>query len=103
MSPLSKPTVIKKNKKENKKSKETSPTPPKPSIIKVPSRKPKIDPRVIQKGLEYIDRIDDKEKREYILKRLENLQSGQNNLDRKIDSNERRRQYDERRNESKKR
>ena len=40
---------------------------------------------------------DDKEKREYILKRLEGLQSGQNTLNRKIDTNERRRQYDERR------
>ena len=37
-----------------------------------------------------------KEKREYILQRLEKLQSGQQNIDRKIDSNERRRQYDER-------
>ena len=66
-------------------------------MVKVPSRRPKIDPRIIQKGLEYIDRIDDKEKREYILKRLEGLQSGQNTLNRKIDTNERRRQYDERR------
>ena len=38
-----------------------------------------------------------KEKREYILQRLERLQSGQQKLDSKIDSNERRRQYDERR------
>ncbi len=72
------------------------PATPKPNVVTVPSRRPKIDPRVIQKGLEYIDRIDDKEKREYILQRLERLQSGQDKLDRKIDSNERRRQYDER-------
>ena len=107
ISPLSKPTVIKKDKKESSKresskSVKVSPTPPQPSIIKVPSRRPKIDPRIIQKGLEYIDRIDDKEKREYILKRLEGLQSGQSSLNRKIDTNERRRQYDERRNENKK-
>ena len=56
----------------------------------------KIDPRIIQRGLEYLDKVEDKEKREYILQRLEKLQSGQQNLDRKIDSNERRRQYDER-------
>jgi len=101
LSPLSKnaaPTVIKKDSKNNKdKNKNITTAAPKASVIKVPSRRPKIDPRVIEKGLEYIDRIDDKEKREYILKRLEGLQSGQNNLDRKIDTNERRRQYDERR------
>ena len=96
--PKGSPTVIKKDSKNNKdKNKNIAPPTPRPSIVKVPSRRPKIDPKVIQKGLEYIDRIDDKEKREYILKRLEGLQSGQNNLDRKIDTNERRRQYDERR------
>ena len=90
-----KPTVIKKKEDKSKSTKAAKPA-PKANIVTVPSRRPKIDPRVIQKGLEYIDRIDDKEKREYILQRLEKLQSGQNNLDRKIDSNERRRQYDER-------
>ena len=90
-----KPTVIKKKEDKSKSTKAAQPA-PKANIVTVPSRRPKIDPRVIQKGLEYIDRIDDKEKREYILQRLERLQSGQNNLDRKIDSNERRRQYDER-------
>ena len=87
----------KRGKYNKDKNKNIAPPTPRPSIVKVPSRRPKIDPKVIQKGLEYIDRIDDKEKREYILKRLEGLQSGQNNLDRKIDTNERRRQYDERR------
>ena len=91
-----KPTIIKK-KDDKSKPVKTTPTTPKPNVVTVPSRRPKIDPRVIQKGLEYIDRIDDKEKREYILQRLERLQSGQDKLDRKIDSNERRRQYDERR------
>jgi hypothetical protein len=91
--------VIKKDSKDDKnKNKEKKSAPaPRPSVVKVPSRQPKIDPRIIQKGLEYIDRIDDKEKREYILKRLEGLQEGQSSLNRKIDSNERRRQYDERR------
>ena len=91
-----KPTVVKKDSKSDKNKKISSPT-PKPSVVTVPSRRPKIDPRIIQKGLEYIDRIDDKEKREYILQRLERLQSGQEKIDRKIDSNERKRQYDERR------
>ena len=60
-----KPTVIKKNSKDNKdKNKNITPPTPKPSVVKVPSRRPKIDPKIIQKGLEYIDRIDDKEKRE---------------------------------------
>ena len=92
------PTVVKKKEKKDSKDKSVKLTPavPKPNVVKVPSRVPKVDPRIIQKGLEYIDRIEDKEKREYILERLERLQSGQQSLDRKIDSNERRRQYDER-------
>jgi hypothetical protein len=92
------PTVVKKKEKKDSKDKSVKLTPavPKPNVVKVPSRVPKVDPRIIQKGLEYIDRIEDKEKREYILDRLERLQSGQQSLDRKIDSNERRRQYDER-------
>jgi hypothetical protein len=96
---FNRPTVIKKDSKDDKnKNKEKKSAPaPRPSVVKVPSRQPKIDPRIIQKGLEYIDRIDDKEKREYILKRLEGLQEGQSSLNRKIDTNERRRQYDERR------
>ena len=72
------------------------PASPKPNVITVPSRQPKVDPRIIQRGLEYLDKVEDKEKREYILQRLERLQSGQENIDRKIESNERRRQYDER-------
>ena len=99
-----KPTIIKKkdDKRELVKIAAPAPTTPKPNVITVPSRRPKIDPKIIQKGLEYIDRIDDKEKREYILQRLERLQSGQDKLDRKIDSNERRRQYDERSRDRKK-
>ena len=89
------PTIIK---KKDDKSKEVKvmPQAPKANVVTVPSRRPKIDPRIIQKGLEYLDKVEDKEKREYILQRLEKLQSGQQNLNRKIDSNERRRQYDER-------
>jgi len=93
-----KPTVVKK-KDDKGKSTKAVPANPKANIVTVPSRRPKIDPRIIQKGLEYIDRIDDKEKKEYIIQRLERLQSGQDKLDRKVDSNERRRQYDERRRE----
>ena len=89
------PTIIK---KKDDKSKEVKvmPQAPKANVVTVPSRRPKIDPRIIQKGLEYLGKVEDKEKREYILQRLEKLQSGQQNLNRKIDSNERRRQYDER-------
>ena len=89
------PTVVKKKDSKTKEVK-ISPVTPKPNVVTVPSRVPKVDPRIIQKGLEYIDKIEDKEKKEYILQRLERLQAGQQNLDRKIDSNERRRQYDER-------
>jgi hypothetical protein len=90
-----KPTVVKKKDDKNKSIK-TVPSIQKANIVTVPSRRPKIDPKIIQKGLEYIDRIDDKEKREYILQRLESLQGGQEKIDRKIETNERRRQYDER-------
>ena len=90
-----KPTVVKKKDDKNKSIK-TAPSIQKANIVTVPSRRPKIDPKIIQKGLEYIDRIDDKEKREYILQRLESLQGGQEKIDRKIETNERRRQYDER-------
>jgi len=89
------PTVIKKKDSKDKSVKIT-PAVPKPSVVKVPSRTPRVDPKIIQRGLEYLDKVEDKEKREYILERLERLQSGQYNLDRKIDTNERRRQYDER-------
>tara|TARA_R100000005_G_scaffold70909_1_gene38451 strand:- start:12 stop:491 length:480 start_codon:yes stop_codon:yes gene_type:complete len=97
-----KPTIIKKKDDKRELVKSAAPTPPKPNVITVPSRRPKIDPRIIQKGLEYIDKIDDKEKREYILQRLERLQSGQEKIDRKIEANERRRQYDERSRDRKK-
>lgn len=91
-----KPTIIKK-KDDKDKSIKASPPAPKANIVTVPSRRPKVDPRIIQRGLEYLDKVEDKEKREYILQRLERLQSGQEKIDRKIDSNERKRQYDERR------
>ena len=91
-----KPTVIKK-KDDKSKSVKITPATPKPNVVTVPSRRPKLDPRIIQRGLEYLDKVEDKEKREYILQRLERLQSGQEKIDRKIETNERRRQYDERR------
>ena len=92
------PTVVKKkDSKDKNKEIKIMPAAPKPNVVTVPSRSPKVDPRIIQKGLEYLDKVEDKEKREYILQRLERLQSGQQKLDSKIDSNERRRQYDERR------
>ena len=91
-----KPTVIKK-KDDKSKSVKITPATPKPNVVTVPSRRPKVDPRIIQRGLEYLDKVEDKEKREYILQRLERLQSGQEKIDRKIETNERRRQYDERR------
>ena len=66
-----------------------------PQVVTVPSRRPQIDPRIIEKGLEYLSKTEDNEKREYLLKRLESLQSGQSKIKSDIDSNERRRQYDE--------
>ena len=94
--PANKPTIVKK-KDDKSKSVKITPQTPKANVVTVPSRRPKIDPRIIQRGLEYLDKVEDKEKREYILQRLERLQSGQEKIDRKIETNERRRQYDERR------
>ena len=80
--------------KDFRKSTPTLPT-PRPQIVTVPSRRPQIDPRIIEKGLEYLSKTEDNEKREYLLKRLESLQSGQSKIKSNIDTNERRRQYDE--------
>ena len=89
------PTIVKK--KDKKKSVKITPATNQPNVIKVPSRRPQIDPRIVQKGLEYIDKIEDKEKKEYILNRLERLQSGQDSIKTDVKKNEQRRQYDERR------
>ena len=62
------------NKKEEKK---ISPQIPKPQIVTVPSRKSQVDPRIIEKGLEYLSKMEDGEKRDYLLKRMESLQSGE--------------------------
>jgi len=80
------------SKKEEKKS---APAPAKAHIVQVPSRRPQIDPRIIEKGLEYLSKTDDNEKKEYIMKRLESLQTGQHRIKSDQDQNERRRQYDE--------
>ena len=107
------PTIVKKDdrgrddrKKEEKK--EAKKYEPRPSVVKVPSRNRGItDPRMqsmMERGLEYLNKIDDEEKRDQIMKRLESLQSGQYRLKSEMDQNERRRQYDEwrkRRSESK--
>ena len=69
--------------------------PSEPQVVTVPSRRPQIDPRIIEKGLEYLSKTEDNEKREYLLKRLESLQSGQSKIKSDIDNNERRRQHDE--------
>jgi len=87
----------KRSRSSSKESKSKTPTPPtpRPQIVRVPSRKPQIDPRIIEKGLDYLSKTDNDEKKEYVLKRLESLQSGQNHIKSDIDRNERRRQYDE--------
>jgi len=82
-----------KNSKESKKP--AAPAPARAHIVQVPSRRPQIDPRIIEKGLEYLSKTEDNEKKEYIMKRLESLQSGQHKIKSDQDQNERRRQYDE--------
>jgi type II secretory pathway component PulC len=79
-------------KKEEKKS---SPPSIKAQVVTVPSRRSQVDPRIIEKGLEYLSRMEEGEKRDYLLKRMESLQSGQRQIKSDIDQNERRRQYDE--------
>jgi hypothetical protein len=64
-------------------------------VVTVPSRRPKVDPRIIEKGLEYLSKMEDGERKESMLKRIESLQSGQGKIKSDIDRNERRRQYDE--------
>ena len=54
--------------------------PSEPQVVTVPSRRSQIDPRIIEKGLEYLSKTEDSEKREYLLKRLESLQSGQHKI-----------------------
>ena len=84
------------DKKEDKKEeKKSSPPSIKAQVVTVPSRRPQVDPRIIEKGLEYLSRMEEGEKRDYLLKRMESLQSGQRQLKSDIDQNERRRQYDE--------
>ena len=84
------------DKKEVKKEeKKTSPPSAKAQVVTVPSRRPQVDPRIIEKGLEYLSRMEEGEKRDYLLKRVESLQSGQLQIKSDIDQNERRRQYDE--------
>ena len=69
--------------------------PPQPQVVTVPSRRSKADPRIIEKGLEYLSKMEDGERKESLLKRMESLQSGQNHIKSDIHQNERRRQYDE--------
>ena len=98
-----KATVVKKDSRESsrsrsskdKESKKSTGSTSKPSIITVPSRRPSVDPRIIEKSLEYIGKMDDSDKREALLKRVESLQTGQYQIKSNIDQNERRRQYDE--------
>ena len=94
------PTIVKKDdrrrisdKKDEKK--EIKKSTPRPSIIKVPSRRPEVSPKIIEKGLEYLSRMEEGEKKEALLKRMESLQSGQYQIKSDIDRNERHRQYDE--------
>ncbi len=84
------------DKKEVKKEeKKISPPSVEAQIVTVPSRRSQVDPRIIEKGLEYLSRMEEGEKRDYLLKRMESLQSGQRQIKSDIDQNERRRQYDE--------
>ena len=98
-----KPTVVKKDSKDSsrsrsskdKESKKSTVATPRASVVKVPSRRSQVDPKIIEKSLEYLSKMEDGDKRDYLLKRVESLQTGQYQIKSNIDQNERRRQYDE--------
>jgi len=98
-----KATVVKKDTKESsrsrssrdRESKKPTAASPTPNVVTVPSRRPQVDPKIIEKSLEYLSKMEDGDRRDYLLKRVESLQSGQHKIKSDIDQNERRRQYDE--------
>ena len=63
-----------------------------PHVVTVPSRGSKIDPRLLERGLEYINKLDDPKRKEAILERIEKYQRGEYSSG---DSDERRRRYEE--------
>ena len=76
-----KPTVIKKDSKKDGSVKITPPKPAGPNIVKVPSRdRGRItDPRMqsmMERGLEYLNKIEDPKKKEAMLERMEKFQKG---------------------------
>ena len=98
---FNRPTVIKKDSKDDKnKNKEKKSAPaPRPSVVKVPSRSRRAtDPqmqKMMERGLEYLNKMEDSDRKDYLLKRIESLRTGQSQIKSEIDQNERRRQYDE--------
>ena len=98
-----KATVVKKDSKESsrsrssrdRESKKSSSSPSTPNVVTVPSRRSQVDPKIIERSLEYLSKMEDGDKRDYLLKRVESLQSGQHQIKSNIDQNERRRRYDE--------
>jgi len=95
-----KATVVKKESSRSRSSREgeskkPAASPPTPNVVKVPSRRSQVDPKIIEKSLEYLSKMEDGDKRDYLLKRVESLQTGQYQIKSNIDQNERRRQYDE--------
>ena len=95
------PTIVKK-KDDKSKDVKITPTAPKANIVKVPSRRGAVtDPRMqkmMERGLEYVSKIDDPEKREAMLERIEKFQRG--DYDKEI--KERMKRYEEQK-ESRKR
>lgn len=77
--PANKAKLTQKRSDNNKETK-TTPATPQPNVITVPSRRGSItDPRMqkmMEKGLEYVSKIEDPKKREMILERMEKFQRG---------------------------
>ena len=76
-----KPTVIKKDSKKDSSIKITPAKPAGPNVVKVPSRdRGRItDPRMqsmMERGLEYLNKIEDPKKKEAMLERMEKFQRG---------------------------
>ena len=86
---------LSRDKKDDKKDVSKSTPAPQPNIVKVPSRSRKIDPRMqqmLERGLEYVSKIEDPEKRNAILERIEKYQNGEYGS---RDSDERKKRYEE--------
>ena len=73
------PSLIQTSRDKKYDKKETKKSEPRPSVVSVPSRSRRTDPRMqqmLERGLEYVSKIEDPKKREAMLERIEKYQRG---------------------------